>query len=79
MLGTYAMHCGIEIAELVPAISRQTLIEENLRRPADAITAMVGMAYIYHEKKLDVIRSWINEVVLPWSVEITPYLRRLSR
>lgn len=79
MLGTYAIRCGITPDGLSPALSHQQLIDEQLRPLADVITAIIGMSYACSGGDKLAVNSWINEIVLPWTVEITPYLMRLQR
>lgn len=78
MLGTYAMHCGIDCDRIVPPVTREEAMEEELQPMADAVLAMIGMTYICSGHRSDSVHAWIEEVVLPWSIEITAYLRRLS-
>lgn len=75
----YAIHCGVDGSDIVPPVTRQEMIDDELQPTADVIFAMIGMTYICSGQCLDHIHAWIEEVVLPWSVEITAYLRRVSR
>lgn len=78
MLGAYAIHCGIEGCKIFPPVTRQEAVDEELQPMADAVLAMIGMTYISSGHRSDRVDAWIEEVVLPWSIEITAYLKRLS-
>ncbi|KAF8312350.1 hypothetical protein DL93DRAFT_1320270 [Clavulina sp. PMI_390] len=78
MLGAYAMHCGFDGSKLYPPLAHDEVVEEELQPMADIVLALIGMAFVCAGRRPHVIHPWIEQVVLPWSIEVTAYLSRLA-